>query len=133
MDHDITAAVAQHPVTAFVDVFAAADSFMKCYYGDTVDDNLLHCLADFKHAVLQIGWSISVSMHILADHVPDYCARHSRGLRSVSAEAHESLHQEARRFLAQWKVPPAGVPFHAAFLARMVAGMNAAHAFSSLQ
>ncbi len=129
----VAAAVVRHPVTPFVQAFAAMDGIMQCYYGDTVDENLAHCVTDFKQAIADIGCSVSVSMHILAAHVPEYCARQGHGLRCVSAESHESLHQETRAYWAQWHVPAVGAKNHAASVFHMVAGLNACHAYSSLR
>ncbi len=134
ISHDaVAAAVVCHPVNPFVQAFAAMDGLMKCYYGDTVVDNLVHCMTDFKNAVTSIGCSVSVSMHMLAAHVPEYCAKQAHGLRRVSAESHEALHHESRAYAAQWHVPPVGAQTHAVSVFHMVAGMNACHAHSSLQ
>ncbi len=133
LDLQVCAAVAKHPVSNFVAAFAAFDGIMKYCYGSILDNTSSHWVQDFKDAIGKIGCTVSVSMHMLADHAPAYCRKHGRGLRWVSAESHESLHQESRSFAAQWKVPPTGTSSHAVFLHRMVGGMNAAHAFSPLK
>ncbi len=133
LEHSISGAVLQHPATPFARAFAAMDGVMKHLYGSTVDGAYSNCVNDFKLAIRDIGCSVSVSMHMLMDHAPAYCAKMGHSLQRVSAEAHESLHHEASVFTVQWKVPPAGTDSHACVLHRMVSGMNAAHAFSSLQ
>ncbi len=122
--------VQAHPATPYVDLYKAHDGIMRCCYGSDLNKEYEHCFLDYKRAVDKIRCSMSVSMHMLADHTPLFCAALNSGTVDYSEETHESLHDEFKQFKTQWKVPPVGAPKHSDFLLRMVGGLNAAHAFS---
>ena len=87
---------AHHPAIHVADALEAMDGVMKFMYGRQIDEEYRHCVDDFKDAIGKIGSSVTVSMHMLLDHSPRFCAEHNTGLLAYSEEAAESLHSECK-------------------------------------
>jgi len=117
-----------HPARHYPDTFAALGILIQRMTQKTLHKDLEPAAAAYRDALLTLGCSKTVAMHIIIDEVPLLCRRRNCGLGFHSEQAAESLHSEVTRFANRWKLPLPSHPKHVEGVRRMMCAMNAEHA-----
>ena len=79
----------------------------------------------FKTQILGLGISITPKVHIIFEHVPQYCSRFGRGLGLTSEQAGESVHSLFKRSFQKLKVNDVSSPRWATNVLKTVLDFNA--------
>ena len=74
-------------LTVFVLALRAFDAVRKSCFGQELEESFLMDIENFRQAYLALGINITPKVHILLDHVGDFCIRNQCGLGFFSEQA----------------------------------------------
>ena len=69
----------------------------SCFSSMSLDPEFESYIQKFKEVYMDLGISITPKVHILTEHVPDFCKRHNKSLGLYSEQALESSHYDFLR------------------------------------
>ena len=83
---DLESKVPDH-LQMFVVALRAFDAVRKACFGHNLDKDYLTHIKNFGDAYLALGIEITPKVHIVLEHVGEFCGRHEQGLGFFSEQA----------------------------------------------
>ena len=83
---DLESKVPDH-LQIFVVALRAFDAVRKACFGQVLDPSYLMAIENFRIAYLALGIKITPKVHIVLEHVGEFCERHGQGLGFFSEQA----------------------------------------------
>ena len=74
-------------LNVFVLALRAFDAVRKSCFGQDLDESFLMDIENFRKAYLALGIKITPKVHIVLEHVGEFCQRHGLGLGFFSEQA----------------------------------------------
>ena len=116
-------------IQKYVDVLRCLYQVVTSCFGMTLEPDYESVIMKFKEIYVDLGLSITPKVHILIEHVPDFCKKHGRSLGWYSEQALESCHYDFLRncWEKQSYKRPLGHPAYAQKLMAAVIAYSSKH------
>ncbi len=128
MNAIVTKKEGDHGASRYVALFAALDAALRTAGTPGLHPQLRSSARRLAEAIDNAECSRTVMMHILIDHVPEFCAARKCGMLRYSEEAGESMHHEELKYQQRFHVPAPGNKQHTQYLRLSMLALNADHA-----
>lgn len=111
----------------YVKVLRKFRSVVEACYGHELSPTMDYDISTFSMAYKELEISITPKLHIVFDHVPQYCKAKGSGLGVYSEQAVESVHCKFRLFWARRKINSLSNPRYLSALHDSVVEFNSHH------
>ena len=113
----------------FVTALRAFKKVKDNCFGQTIQNKaiLQEQIMDFRVAYLDLGIEISTKVHILVDHVYDFCIQKDKGLGYFSEQASEAVHSDFSKTWTHYLVSDIKNPNYLSQLYKAVLKYNGKH------
>ena len=112
---------------AFLACFRSFKNVVDKCFGKYLEVGWVDALADFKSDYMTLGISITTKVHLVFEHVEDFCKMHACGLGAFSEHAFESVHRDFADHWARHLVKDKNNPKYWENLIQTVCEYNAGH------
>lgn len=111
----------------FLDAFRAFKKVVDGCFGKSLLSGWEQSIREFEDAYVSLGISITTKVHLVTDHVEDFCKDNGCGLSAFSEHAFESLHRDFLRHWERHKVKDTAHPDFGKRLKKTTCEYNAGH------
>merc|ERR1712055_839787 len=91
---DILQQIAPLHIQKYVHILRSLYEVILSCFGMTLEPGYENDIIRFKEIYVDLGLSITPKVHILIEHVPDFCKKHGHSLGMYSEQALESSHYD---------------------------------------
>ena len=124
---DTLASICPIQVLPYVKCFRLFLIVVNGCFSDSLSSTISADIKMFKDAYMALEISITPKLHILFDHIPQFCAEHNRGLSLYSEQASESVHSIFKLCWQKRLVKMMSNPRYASALLDTVVEFNSKH------
>ena len=94
----VTSVAEKHQAIQYANALQEMGQMVKSCFGSDLRNGWQDDVADFCQAYRQLGISITTKVHIVKDHLMDFCEKNRWGLAKFSEQSFEAVHADFAKF-----------------------------------